>query len=320
LHLVHAYFGKYGLIVLQPDEAVLKSLFTKVMEKELTSQFSHKAIQPTLKKLATEYHVQSEGRAINLFYLKDDLRARIELKDNQYIIVDTKISFTEAEILKELKAFPERFSPNVILRGVYQETILPGVVFIGGGGELAYWMELKKVFEEAGVHYPVLQLRNSFLFIKEKQRQQWNSLEFDRAELFKSTLDLEMTFVKKQAKENLALTEHIASLNKLYQSIQEDVIKIDTSLGGHAMNLSVQAQKKLELLEKKMVRAEKRKQHTSINRIHTIKAELFPNNSLQERVENFVEWVGTYDWAWVEAIMDNSTKMQSGFSIIAIEP
>ena len=83
---------------------------------------------------------------------------------------------------------------------------------------------------------------------------------------------------------------------------------------------SVQAQKKLELLEKKMVRAEKRKQHTSINRIHTIKAELFPNNSLQERVENFVEWVGTYDWAWVEAIMDNSTKMQSGFSIIAIEP
>jgi len=320
LHLVHAYFGKYGLIVLQPDEAVLKSLFTKVMEKELTSQFSHKAIQPTLKKLATEYHVQSEGRAINLFYLKDDLRARIELKDNQYIIVDTKISFTEAEILKELKAFPERFSPNVILRGVYQETILPGVVFIGGGGELAYWMELKKVFEEAGVHYPVLQLRNSFLFIKEKQRQQWNSLEFDRAELFKSTLDLEMTFVKKQAKENLALTEHIASLNKLYQSIQEDVIKIDTSLGGHAMNLSVQAQKKLELLEKKMVRAEKRKQHTSINRIHTIKAELFPNNSLQERVENFVEWVGTYDWAWVEAIMDNATKMQSGFSIIAIEP
>ena len=117
----------------------------------------------------------------------------------------------------------------------------------------------------------------------------------------------------------MALTEHIASLNKLYESIQQDVIKIDASLGDHALNLSIQAQKKLTLLEKKMVRAEKRKQHTSINRIHTIKAELFPNNSLQERVENFSEWVGVFDWAWVVAIMENSTKIQSGFTIIAIE-
>ena len=194
------------------------------------------------------------------------------------------------------------------------------MLFIGGGGELAYWMELKNVFEEVCVHYPVLQLRNSFLFIKEKQCSQWNSLEFELGELFKTTLDLEMAFVKKQAKENLALTEHIASLNKLYETIQKDVIKIDASLGDHALNLSIQAQKKLELLEKKMVRAEKRKQHTSINRIHNIKAELFPNNSLQERVENFSEWVGLYDWAWVEAIMENSKTMQTGFTIITIEP
>ena len=156
LHLVHAYFGKYGLVVVQPDDAALKSLFTNVMEKELVSQFSHKAIQPTLKKLSANYHVQSEGRELNLFYLKDDLRARIELKGEVYNIVDTNINFTQSEILKELKDHPERFSPNVILRGVYQETILPGVVFIGGGGELAYWMELKNVFEEVGVHYPVL--------------------------------------------------------------------------------------------------------------------------------------------------------------------
>ena len=320
LHLVHAYFGKYGLVVLQPDDASLKSLFTNVMEKELVSQFSHTAIQATLKKLSANYHVQSEGRELNLFYLKDDIRTRIELKGEVYSIVDTNIIFTKDEFLNELKEYPERFSPNVILRGVYQETILPGVVFIGGGGELAYWMELKNVFEEVCVHYPVLQLRNSFLFIKEKQCSQWNSLEFELGELFKTTLDLEMAFVKKQAKENLALTEHIASLNKLYETIQKDVIKIDASLGDHALNLSIQAQKKLELLEKKMVRAEKRKQHTSINRIHNIKAELFPNNSLQERVENFSEWVGLYDWAWVEAIMENSKTMQTGFTIITIEP
>jgi len=319
LYLVHAYFGQYGLVVLQPDDAVLKSLFINVMEKELTSQFSHQAIQPTLKKLSSNYHIQSAGRNINLFYLKDNLRARIEFKEGVYSILDTNINFTQEEILKELKAYPERFSPNVILRGLYQETILPGIVFIGGGGELAYWMELKQVFEEVGVHYPLLQLRNSFLFIKEKQYRQWNLFEFEAEDFFKSNLELEMAFVKNKSKENLALTEHIASLNKLYESIQQDVIKIDPSLGDHTINLSIQAQKKLALLEKKMIRAEKRKQHTSINRIHHIKAELFPNDSLQERVENFTEWVGQYDWAWVEAIMENSKIMQTGFSIITIE-
>jgi bacillithiol synthase len=319
LYLVHAYFGKYGLVVVQPDEVNLKSLFTKIMEQELTTQFSHKAIQPTLTKLKAEYHVQSEGRSINLFYLKDNLRARIEQHGEMFQIVDTDINFTTAQILQELKDHPERFSPNVILRGLYQETILPGIVFVGGGGELAYWVELKNVFEAAAVHYPVLLLRNSFLFIKEKQCNQWNLLDFQMDDLFKSNLDLEIEFVKKQAKENLALTHHIASLNKLYGSIQEDVIKIDASLGDHALNLSIQAQKKLALLEKKMIRAEKRKQHTSLSRIHHIKGELFPNNNLQERVENFVEWVGEYGWDWVEVIMENSTKIKADFSIVAIE-
>ena len=319
LYLVHAYFGKYGLVVVQPDDVQLKSLFTKIMEQELTTQFSHQVIQPTLAKLKAEYHVQSEGRSINLFYLKEGIRARIEKQGDQFTIVDTNITFTQEQILDELKQYPERFSPNVILRGLYQETILPGIVFVGGGGELAYWMELKTVFEAASVHYPVLLLRNSFLFIKEKQSSQWSLLGFEMADLFKPILDLEVDYVKKQANQNLDLTTHIASLNKLYGTIQEDVIKIDASLGDHALNLSIQAQKKLALLEKKMIRAEKRKQHTSISRIHNIKGELFPTNNLQERVENFAEWVGEYGWDWVDVIMENSSKTKANFSIINIE-
>jgi bacillithiol biosynthesis cysteine-adding enzyme BshC len=319
LYLVHAYFGKYGLVVVQPDDVNLKSLFTKIMEQELTTQFSHQAIQPTLAKLKAEYHVQSEGRPINLFYLKEGIRARIEKQGEQFIIVDTNITFTQEQIIDELNHYPERFSPNVILRGLYQETILPGIVFVGGGGELAYWMELKTVFKTAAVHYPVLLLRNSFLFIKEKQSSQWDLLGFELTDLFKPTLDLEVEYVKKQSNQNLDLTAHIASLNKLYSAIQEDVIKIDASLGDHALNLSIQAQKKLALLEKKMIRAEKRKQHTSISRIHNIKGELFPTNNLQERVENFAEWVGEYGWDWVDVMMENSTKTKANFSIINIE-
>jgi bacillithiol biosynthesis cysteine-adding enzyme BshC len=318
LQMVHLFFGQYGLVVVQPDDAKLKSLFVEVMQKELTTQFSHTAIQPTLKSLSENYHVQSEGRAINLFYLKDASRNRIEKTGELFSVVDTNIQFTQAEIIQELQAHPDRFSPNVILRGAYQETIIPSVVFVGGGGELAYWMELKNVFDQSGVNYPVIILRNSFLFINDKQAKQWASLEFNIEALFNSIPDLELAFVKKQSVENLALTEHIASLTDLYKLIQQDVIKIDSSLGDHALNLSAQAQKKLALLEKKMIRAEKRKQHTSLARIHSIKSELFPDNNLQERVENFSNWVGDFGWNWVEAILNNSNSVDASFTIIHV--
>jgi bacillithiol biosynthesis cysteine-adding enzyme BshC len=318
LQMVHLFFGQYGLVVVQPDDAKLKSLFVEVMQKELTTQFSHIAIQPTLKSLSENYHVQSEGRAINLFYLKDATRNRIEKTGELFSVVDTNIQFTQAEIIQELQAHPDRFSPNVILRGAYQETIIPSVVFVGGGGELAYWMELKNVFEQAGVDYPVIILRNSFLFINDKQAKQWASLEFNIEALFNSTQALEIAFVKTQSVENLVLTEHIASLTDLYKLIQQDVIKIDSSLGDHALNLSVQAQKKLALLEKKMIRAEKRKQHTSLARIHSIKSELFPDNNLQERVENFSNWIGDFGWSWVEAILNNSNSVDASFTIVHV--
>ena len=318
LQMVHLFFGQYGLVVVQPDDAKLKSLFVEVMQKELTTQFSHTAIQPTLKSLSENYHVQSEGRAINLFYLKDATRNRIEKNGELFSVVDTNIQFTQAEIIQELQAYPDRFSPNVILRGAYQETIIPSVVFVGGGGELAYWMELKNVFEQAGVDYPVIILRNSFLFINDKQAKQWASLEFNIEALFNSIQALEIAFVKTQSVENLVLTEHIASLTDLYKLIQQDVIKIDSSLGDHALNLSVQAQKKLALLEKKMIRAEKRKQHTSLARIHSIKSELFPDNNLQERVENFSNWVGDFGWSWVEAILNNSNSVDASFTIVHV--
>ena len=318
LQMVHLFFGQYGLVVVQPDDAKLKSLFVEVMQKELTTQFSHTAIQPTLKSLSENYHVQSEGRAINLFYLKDATRNRIEKNGELFSVVDTNIQFTQAEIIQELQAYPDRFSPNVILRGAYQETIIPSVVFVGGGGELAYWMELKNVFEQAGVDYPVIILRNSFLFINDKQAKQWASLEFNIEALFNSTQALEIAFVKTQSVENLVLTEHIASLTDLYKLIQQDVIKIDSSLGDHALNLSVQAQKKLALLEKKMIRAEKRKQHTSLARIHSIKSELFPDNNLQERVENFSNWIGDFGWSWVEAILNNSNSVDASFTIVHV--
>jgi bacillithiol synthase len=319
LSFVHAFFGSKGLLVLQPDDAALKAAFIPVMEKELLSGFSHEVIQPTIAALSKDYHVQSEGRSINLFYLKDNLRARIEKQGEQFIVVDTDIQFTQAEIIAELHQHPERFSPNVILRGVYQETILPGIVFVGGGGELAYWMELKNVFQAVGVHYPLLQLRNSFLLMSHKQAEQWSAMQFEEQDLFKPVLELEIAYVKKHTNTKLDLQDQLNQLSNLYINIKNQAVQVDASLGAHAENLAQQVKAKLLALEKKMLRAERRKQSVAIQRIHRIKKELFPQENLQEREEHFSKWVGQYGLSWIDTIMENSKGLESKFSIIKFD-
>jgi bacillithiol biosynthesis cysteine-adding enzyme BshC len=319
LSFVQAFFGAKGLLVLQPDDAALKAAFIPVMENELLTGFSHQAIQPTIAALSKAYHVQSEGRSINLFYLKESIRGRIEKQGEQFIVVDSDIQFTQAEIIAELNQYPERFSPNVILRGVYQETILPGVVFVGGGGELAYWMELKNVFQEVDVHYPLLQLRNSFLLMRQKQAEQWAAMQFNEQDLFKPILELEIAYVKKHASQALDLQDQMKNLTTLYTTIKNEVEKVDPTLGTHAENLAQQAKAKLASLEKKMVRAERRKQAVAIQRIHRIKKELFPQDNLQEREEHFSKWVGQYDLSWIDTIMEKSTGLESRFSIIKFD-
>ena len=319
LSFVHAFFGAKGLLVLQPDDAALKAAFIPVMEKELLTGFSHQAIQPTIAALSKDYHVQSEGRAINLFYLKDNLRARIEKQGDQYIVVDSAIQFTEAEIIAALHQHPERFSPNVILRGVFQETILPGVVFVGGGGELAYWMELKNVFQAVGVHYPLLQLRNSFLLMSQKQAEQWSAMQFEEQDLFKPILELEIAYVKKHTNTKLDLQDQLNHLSSLYTNIKNQVVQVDASLGSHTENLAKQANAKLVALEKKMLRAERRKQAVDIQRIHRIKKELFPQANLQEREAHFSKWVGHYDLSWIDTIMEHSKGLASRFRIVTFK-
>ena len=188
LILLNKLFGDYGLVVLIPDTIALKKLFQPVMEKELKEQFSYKAVAETAKQLSSNYKVQASGREINLFYLVNDKRERIELRNARYEVKGLNKEWSLNEILNELNEHPERFSPNVILRGTYQETILPNIAFIGGGGELAYWLELKQVFNEANIPYPVLMLRNSFLLIDEKQHQTINKLGLQAEDFLKMSM------------------------------------------------------------------------------------------------------------------------------------
>jgi bacillithiol biosynthesis cysteine-adding enzyme BshC len=287
LELVNGLFGKYGLIVLIPDNIALKKLFIPVVEKELREGFSHRAVSATIAALEKHYKAQAGGRDLNLFYLKDDKRERIEKFGDDFEIEALGLRFTEDEMINELHAYPDRFSANVILRGAFQETILPNIAFIGGGGELAYWLELKAVFETVDIPYPVLLLRNSFLIIEEKWTKKINELGITALDLFRPVFEIMNSIVAGRSSKQFALNGELKHVEDLYIQIKALAGAVDETLNDHVTALKVRALKQLRELEKKMLRAEKRKFEAEQRNLEKLQSALFPGNNLQERVENF---------------------------------
>ena len=316
LKLLNSLFGEYGLVILIPDNIAFKKLFQSVIEKELKEQFSHKAVSDTTKKLEAHYKVQASGREINLFYLIDDKRERIEIQNSKFKIQNSNIEFSEDEILKELNEHPERFSPNVILRGALQETILPNIAFIGGGGELAYWLELRQVFRQAHVPYPVLFLRNSFLLMSEKQYVVIKNLGLSDEDIFLSEHELMKKIVSISTNNKYALNGKLESFNDLYDKLNEQATGIDETLHAHVSSLKTKAIKKITELEKKMLRAEKRKFAEQQQQVEKLKGLLFPNQNLQERIENFAGFYSTQGKKFLEDLLFFSKSIDHQFSIL----
>lgn len=315
--IVHHLFGEYGLVVILPDSDKLKSLFTSVIEKELTTGFSNKAVQQTIQGLSAHYKVQAAGREINLFYLQGNKRERIVQTTTGFEVAALGLHFTTDQILEDVKNSPSCYSPNVILRGVFQETILPNVAFVGGGGELAYWLELKNVFAEAAVPYPVLLLRNSFLLVTAKQSQLLQKMQINTINLFKGRPQVIIdSFVKANSVHHLQINAQMAAIEAQYTLIKEQAASIDASLVDHIEALSHKQSQKLLQVQKKMLRAEKRKFEVEQQQITKIVEELFPGGSLQERVENIADWYKIYGTHFVSAIVENSDDFSKGFTLL----
>lgn len=316
LNLVNQLFGKFGLLVLIPDHPLLKTTFKKVMEEELTSQSSYQMLQNTLATFPGQYRAPAKGRPINLFYLRNNTRARIEKKDQKFVIVDTAIEFSQNEILQELQLYPERFSPNVILRPLFQEMVLPNVIFVGGGAELGYWMELKNIFQHYDIPYPLLLLRNSFVIIDKIDAEKISNLKLEPIELFQDNhLIIDRIFLN-QKNTNLPLGIQKQELASVYSRISEIAKAADVTLEKHVLALQAKAVKKMEQLEKKMLRAERKKFKSELEIIQGLKSNIMPSQELQERADNFFWLAARYGLDILDSLYFSSRSFNQEFCIM----
>jgi bacillithiol biosynthesis cysteine-adding enzyme BshC len=316
--LLHSLFAEYGLVVLIADRAELKKQMLAVFEDDLWRQEPTRIVNETIGKLTEHYKIQANPRPINLFYLKDDLRNRIErTPDNSFEVVDTPLRFTEAEMRDELQRYPERFSPNVILRGLFQETILPNLAFIGGGGETAYWLELKSLFDHYRTPFPVLVLRNSFLLVSHPWVEKMVHAGFGVTDLFRPADVLVNELVRRESDNTLSLEEEIAAANSYYESLKALARPIDPTLEEHVSALQTRALEPIRALDKKLLKAEKRKFGDQQRQIHALKAALFPHDNLQERIENFMPWYAALGPGFISDIYRNSLVLEQEFVVLS---
>ena len=320
-YLANALFATYGLVIVDANHKELKNLFIPFIEDELINQTSYKQVIDTSSKLdniESNYKVQVNPREINLFYLNKDVRERIVLEEGVYKVLNTNISWTKSEILKEVLNFSQRFSPNVIMRPLYQEVILPNLCYTGGGGELAYWMQLKDYFQTVKVPFPMLLLRNSALIKTKKQSGKLSNLNISNEDLFLKR----DAFINKKVRQisniDIDFSEQLKLLQEQFKDLYNLAKKTDKSFIGAVAAQEKKQTNGLQNLEKRLLAAQKRKLKDQVQRITELQNELFPNGSLQERNTNFSELYLEFGEQLVPKLIEKLKPLQGEFTLLTM--
>ena len=317
LSLVNELFGKDGLVCLNMNQADLKREFIPIIRDEIFNQVSQPLVLATAEKLnEVGFKTQASPREINFFYLNHQIRERIVIKNDRYHILNTEISFSKEEMENEIENHPEHFSPNVIMRPLFQELILPNLAYVGGGGELAYWLERKTQFEYFQLNFPMLIRRNSAVWIDKGTKKRMNKLGLIPSTLFQATEDLIKNFVKKNSEGELSFSSEKKELEAIFEKVKNKTIEVDASLGKTVLAESVKQIKSLENLESRVMRAEKQKHEVSINQIRNLKEKLFPANGLQERKDNFMAFYLKHGESYLETLKDTFDPLEKSFIVI----
>ena len=315
--LANKLFGKYGLVILDADHKNLKREFIPYIKDELLHQKSFEKVSETIIKLQ-DYTIQVNPREINLFYIENNLRERIILENEIYKVNNTNIQFSEVQILEELEINPEKFSPNVILRPLYQEIILPNLCYIGGGGEIAYWLELKSMFEYHKITFPILLLRNSVLLATQKQSQKADKLGLNWGNLFSKQTDLINNQTQKLSDFPIDFSEQKKHLELQFEKLYAIANQTDKSFLGAVKAQEIKQKKGLDNLEKRLLKAQKRKFEEELQRIKDLQNELFPNQSLQERQVNFSGFYLEFGNVFIDKLFASLKPLEQEFNILEL--
>jgi bacillithiol synthase len=318
-HYVNELFGKEGLVVVDADHQRLKQSFIPVMKSDIIDNTPVNLVNQTNQQLEKSgYHPPVNAREINFFYLADSLRGRIEKRGENFHVVDSEISFTADQIQARIESHPEEFSPNVILRPLYQEMILPNLAYIGGPAELVYWLELKKVFDHFHQPFPILMPRNFALVVDAPTDRKMKKTGIDLKLFFAQKNFIFNHWMLQNSTHELTISKEMQQVSALFEKLQAKATSIDSTLSQFVGAQAQRTTKALSSIEQKMLRAEKRKHAEKLQQIEAVKDTLFPNGNLQERTDNLLNFYPA-DPEFIDQLLTNFDPFDFRFHTLIYE-
>jgi bacillithiol biosynthesis cysteine-adding enzyme BshC len=315
-YYVNELFGGEGVIVVDGDNRAQKKLFSAAIREDVISHTPKKLIDKTDSELeALGYKPQIYCRDINFFYLDKGVRERIEQQGDVYKVVDTKLSFTKDQLENLIETEPEKFSPNVILRPLYQETILPNIAYVGGPAEVVYWLQLKEVFQHSRTPFPILMPRNFAIVMDGPTHRKFEKTQLELKELFLEKNILFNHYASKFSTHKIKLNGEKDAIEQYFKTIQQQAESFDKTLGPLVGAETHRAIKSLEKIEQKLLKAEKRFQSEKLQQVGAVKDALFPNGGLQERVDNFMNFY-LADREFIQKLMQHFNPFDFQFNVL----
>ena len=295
--LMSSLFSKHGVVIAGSNTTEIKALLTEEFTYSITHREQlHKALKEKSESIAINFHQQVVLGSTNLFYVDPD-RGRIKIGfENNAWKIDGIGEYTEEQLKQLVVAHPERFSPNVFLRPIIQDRLLPTLGYVAGPGELAYYGQMRSYYEKFEMDMPVIYPRLSASLVEKGVERALEKLPFKFCEFGKRVEDLESDYVA--SLDSIDLDQVFDDWKKGSQHVAIEPIKsiksIDSTLEGTSAKVLAQFETELDKLKGKVFRSVKQQEQTQLNRIHKVKSQLFPGNGLQERSVSFPYFMNKY--------------------------
>lgn len=277
-------FKKWGLIVLDPDNTELKNIALPLFKKELETPFITKnCVETTLELKKKGYEAPVNPYGGNLFHVEKNHREKIPFEQDEYF--PSKQNSHPKKQRDTLYQNPDRLSPNVLLRPLYQEWILPNVAFIGGGAEVCYWLQLRKCFEGASLKMPVVLLRSSVCLIEEKLWGFWQKFDLKLEDI---SAPLEKWQRTALGNKKVEIEKYRENSQKIISEMRRELLTLDRGFDSAVDALNTKQTKLFDALKKKWMRHQKEKNSTDMLKLQRIREHLYPFGILQERIASFL--------------------------------
>lgn len=295
--LLSKLFSHHGLVFAGSNSAEVKKYAAGCLRKAIENPEQIRDVLRTQSdRMASRYHQQVQV-ADSLLFWHDDAHGRVRLKHNNgHWHTSSGLSATSDQLLDLLEKEPERFSPNVFLRPLIQDTLLPNAAYVGGPAEIAYHGQMKPLYDLFDMEMPFVAARMSATLAEPAVERFLTELPFGFADYHSRFEDLEQHYLRSHGNPELdgLFDEWVHRVDELTVKMADQMGMEDPGLRKHARAITRDHIKSIEKLKKKMVNAIRQREEVQINRIRKVKHSLFPNDRLQEREVAFLYFMNKF--------------------------